>query len=220
MIGLGDLPGGTFSSQAHDVSADGSIVIGISNSASGPEAFRWTSSGGMVGLGDLPGGSFSSTAYGVSADGSVVVGTGNSASGPEAFRWTSSGGMVGLGDLPGGSFSSTAYGVSSDGSIVVGFSSSSLGNEAFIWDSVNGMRNLRNVMINDFGLGSALSGWTLSQAYAISSDGTTFIGTGINPLGDTEAWLFTIPEPSTYATLLLALVASAAVRRYRGRWTQ
>ena len=40
---------------AHDVSADGSIVVGNSLSR---EAFLWTKEDGMVGLGDLPGGSF------------------------------------------------------------------------------------------------------------------------------------------------------------------
>ena len=43
MVGLGDLPGGDFSSIAQDVSDDGSVVVGIGNSASGEEAFRWTS---------------------------------------------------------------------------------------------------------------------------------------------------------------------------------
>ena len=72
--GLGDLPGGDFYSHAFDVSADGSTVVGWSRSASGYEAFRWTSASGMVGLGDLSGGNFYSEAYGVSADGSTVVG--------------------------------------------------------------------------------------------------------------------------------------------------
>ena len=64
---LGDLPGGGFFSQAFGVSADGSTVVGGSNSQSsiGPEAFRWTAGGGMVGLGDLPGGFFNSRATGV-----------------------------------------------------------------------------------------------------------------------------------------------------------
>jgi len=119
MVGLGDLPGGSFSSIARDASADGNVVVGYGTSDSGSEAFRWTSSVGMVGLGDLPG-SFSSFANGVSADGNVVVGYGTSDSGSEAFRWTSDGGMVGLGDLPGGSFVSSANGVSADGNVVVG----------------------------------------------------------------------------------------------------
>ena len=57
MVGLGDLPGGSFSSHAFGVSSDGSVVVESSHSVSGGyEAFRWTSAGGMVGLGDLPAG--------------------------------------------------------------------------------------------------------------------------------------------------------------------
>jgi hypothetical protein len=72
--GLGDLPGGGFSSLAYDVSADGSTVVGNGESASGTEAFRWRLDTGMQGLGDLPGGDFFSHAQDVSADGSVIVG--------------------------------------------------------------------------------------------------------------------------------------------------
>jgi len=59
MVGLGDLPGGSFSSYADGVSANGSVVVGYGNSANGNEAFRWTQGTGMVGLGDLSGGIFS-----------------------------------------------------------------------------------------------------------------------------------------------------------------
>ncbi len=41
-MGLGDLPGGSFFSQAYAVSPDGSVVVGGSMSAAGEEAFRWT----------------------------------------------------------------------------------------------------------------------------------------------------------------------------------
>lgn len=118
--GLGDLAGGAFESGAAAISADGAIVVGYGESASGLEAFRWTSAGGMVGLGDLAGDEFESGAHGVSADGLTVVGYGVSASGVEAFRWTSAGGMVGLGDFTGGEFFSQANDVSADGSVVVG----------------------------------------------------------------------------------------------------
>ena len=40
--GLGDLTGGTFLSQAYGVSSDGNVVVGVSYSGSGFEAFRWT----------------------------------------------------------------------------------------------------------------------------------------------------------------------------------
>lgn len=85
---LGDLMGSTFSSSAHAVSADGSVIVGSGTSASGTEAFKWTSAGGMIGLGNLTGGTFDSSASGISADGSVIVGRGYSSSGKEAFRWT------------------------------------------------------------------------------------------------------------------------------------
>ncbi|MEC4668483.1 MAG: PEP-CTERM sorting domain-containing protein, partial [Nitrospirota bacterium] len=117
--GLGHLAGSSFFSVVWDLSADGSVAAGRSNTASGREAFRWTSDGGMVGLGDLPGGYFSSFARALSADGAVVAGYSISTSGYEAFRWTSAGGMVGLGDLPGGVFKSVATGVSADGSVIV-----------------------------------------------------------------------------------------------------
>ena len=113
MVGLGDLPGGLFYSDASGVSADGSVVVGSSKSASSggtgtgrTEAFRWAQATGMVGLGDLPGGLFYSDASGVSADGSVVVGVSEGANGREAFRWTQATGMVGLGVLPVGLFHS------------------------------------------------------------------------------------------------------------------
>jgi probable HAF family extracellular repeat protein len=188
MVGLGYLPGGSFStSSANGVSADGSVVVGISNIDSGGEAFRWTQQTGMVGLGDLPGGSFSSSANGVSADGSVVVGSGSTASGSEAFRWTQQTGMVGLGDLPGGVFSSSAAGISGDGSVVVGSGSTASGSEAFIWNSTEGMRSLQQVLTNDYGLD--LTGWFLDRANAISADGLTVVGFGTNPNGLTEAWI-------------------------------
>ena len=56
MVGLGDLPGGPFRSDAFGVSADGSVVVGRAFPSNREAAFRWTQAGGMVGLGDLPGG--------------------------------------------------------------------------------------------------------------------------------------------------------------------
>lgn len=208
MVGLGFLDGGTPEdptlsfSGATGVSGDGSVVVGRSFSDAGIQAFRWTGSGGMVGLGDLPGGRFGSRATAVSVDGQVVVGQGTSLStgfGDEAFRWTSAEGIVGLGTISGSS-SSIAHGVSGNGSVVVGKSG-----VAFIWDSFNGMRDLRSVLVNDFGLGSSLNGWSLSEANAVSVDGRAIVGFGINPSGDGEAWLVIIPEPSSLTLIAIGL---------------
>lgn len=178
---LGDLPGGGFFSQATGVSANGAVVVGYSESASGNQAFRWTLSGGMVGLGDLPGGSIFSLAHGVSADGGVVVGRSASASGTEAYRWTQAGGMVGLGDLPGGFFSSQSFDVSDDGTVVVGVgNSASFSNEAFRWTQAGGM----------ISLGDLPGGFFSSVAYGVSGDGAVIVGRGEGASG-AEAFRWT-----------------------------
>jgi len=208
MVGLGGLPGSIgVGTEAWGVSANGSVVVGLGNSATGgTEAFRWTSGGGMVGLGDLPGGLFRSTARGVSADGGVVVGDSSSAASgdffTEAFRWTSGGGMVGLGDLPGGPFRSLALGVSADGNVVVGWSMIALmGSEAFVWTQANGMERLIDVLMANGATG--LTGWTLESAQAISANGQWVVGFGTNPVGASEAFLANItPVPIPAAVWL------------------
>jgi len=177
---LGDLSGGGFSSSANGISADGSVVVGVSTSTNGAEAFRWTAVGGMAGLGDLPGGSFWSFANGVSADGSVVVGRSVGANGYEAFRWTETGGMVGLGDLPGGVFSSEANAVNADGSVVVGVGYTINGNEAFRWTESGGMVSL----------GDLSGGVIRSAAYGVNADGSVVVGVGTSANGN-EAFRWT-----------------------------
>lgn len=217
------------SASAGAVSADGSVVVGNNLTVSpGPvpvpvfEAFIWTEAEGMSGLGFLPGGSLYSSASGISADGQVVVGGSESTLGMQAFRWTESGGMDGLGDLPGGDFDSSAHDTTADGSIVVGRSNVLGGqltssSDPFIWDEVHGMRNLVDVLTNDFGLGSALAGWNLTEATAISDNGKVIIGNGINPDGNFEAWrAVLVPEPSTALLGGLACVGLLTFRRRSG----
>jgi probable HAF family extracellular repeat protein len=172
----------------------------------------------MVGIGDLPGGTISAAANNVSANGSVIVGTSRSSNGQEAFRWTQSGGMVGLGDLPGGSFSSNAWATSADGSIIIGNAQAGDGQHAFIWTSSLGMVDLKQYLV---GLGvTGLDNWALTQAYAMSADGGAITGLGINPNGQTEAWLVTnlvvVPEPGTIVLAGVAMVCMMlAVRKSR-----
>lgn len=83
---LGYLPGGSFFfSEAYSVSADGSVVVGVS----GNEAFIWDSANGMRSLQtvltsdfglDLAGWHLRG-ATGISADGQTIVGYGNNPSG-------------------------------------------------------------------------------------------------------------------------------------------
>ena len=194
--GLGELAGGAYFSRAWGVSGDGSVVVGESDVNTGTEAFRWTAASGMIGLGFLAGGSNSSIANAISADGLVIVGHGNSSlAGVEAFRWED-GVMVGLGLVPDFGVNSTAEDVSADGSIIVGGSVGVGGApeiKAFIWDDVNGIRSLQLVLANAYGVD--LSAWILERALGVSGDGLKVVGFGINPLGDTEGWIATLPPP-------------------------
>jgi uncharacterized membrane protein len=48
MVGLGDLPGGSFSSFAFDVSSNGSVIVGRgSNAIDEDDAFVWSENDGM-----------------------------------------------------------------------------------------------------------------------------------------------------------------------------
>jgi probable HAF family extracellular repeat protein len=173
--GLGDLPGGPTApqSQALDVSADGSVIVGEATTSIGNEAFRWTRQTGMVGIGQLPAGATGSAAFGVSSDGAVIVGEANATGRPQAFRWTAETGMVGLGFLP-GAIHSISRRVSGDGSVVVGVNSFPppepfiTRSEAFRWTQSEGMVSL----------GDLPGGRTASIAYDVSADGAVIVGTG------------------------------------------
>lgn len=207
-VSIGDLPGGIIFSGASGISADGSAITGFGRGVDGNRAYLWTANTGMVDLGDLPGGHLS-LAYDISADGSTVVGQGRITGGgisSEAFRWTSQTGMVGLGYLADGYRFSQANDVSGDGSVVVGMTDvgSFLPSHAFLWTVQGGMVDLRDYLVAHGATG--LSGWILTEATAITPDGRTIVGKGTNPFGKTEAWIATIPEPSSWLLLAAALL--------------
>lgn len=188
MVGLGDLPGGVFRSTALAISADGRVIVGAGWSDQGNEAYRWTTDDGMVGLGDLAGGPFDSAAWAVSADGSVVVGDSFDAEAQRAFRWTAETGLQRLT----GSFEderfSHAFGIAWDGSVIVG--EVALGSRqggAYYWTADDGVRLLADVL-DEHGV-IVPDGWHLDRANAVSADGRTIVGYGVNPQGFTEGWV-------------------------------
>ena len=152
---------------------------------------------------------YESAAAAVSANGSVIVGSSRVLSSEtllggykDAFRWTEETGMVGLEPLEGGFLiDMEAVDVSADGSVIVGNAHFRLppnvdvepGFEIdvpFIWDEARGTRRLSNVLQMDAGLDGFghPDGWILNEVTAISEDGTTIVGTGLNPQGQPEAW--------------------------------
>lgn len=158
MQNLGTLDGGSLSS-ANSVNADGTVVVGFSDSAFGGRAFRWVEGGTsgdpgnpeMENLGTLDG-MDSSVAEDVNAHGNVVVGYSSLGTTDIAFRWVLGGTsgdpgnpqMERLGTLS-GYHSSQALGVNDDGTVVVGWShGGSNPSRAFIWRGV--MQDLENLL--------------------------------------------------------------------------
>ena len=98
---------------------------------------------------------------------------------------------------------SAALAISDDGLVIMGKGETDAGNEAFIWDRFNGMRSLQGVLSVDHGID--LTGWQLSEATDVSSDGRVVVGTGVNPSGVDEGWRVRvppIPEPATFAMMM------------------
>lgn len=150
---------------------------------------------------DLPDSSGPSRANDVTADGAFVVG----GSGSHAFSWSSAKGIEDLGTLQG--YRTMANGTSADGRVIVGhaWSSTFPYGEATIRGPSGNWRTLEEVLAAH---GQA-SEWQLWSAEAISADGKTIIGNGLNPQGVQSGWAVTLPEPPTWliSTTGLALLA-------------
>lgn len=174
-LGLGDLPGGSFRSEANAISSDGTIVVGRSRTGPNPvedEAFRWTRETGMVSLGTI---GMTSNAAAISADGTTIVGiTGenNIFTHPvnsRAFRWTQQSGMELL-PIPPDSAYSFASDVTSDGNVIVGRTQE----PGVRWTAMN-FEDLSPVL-----------GFNSSAVTAISHDGSTMSGL-VNPWSPARA---------------------------------
>lgn len=136
LIGIGQ--GDGVNSEANAVSADGSVIVGLSSNV----AVRWTESGTEMGeLGTLPGGTIYSEASAVSADGSIIVGYATTPGNQSVpFIWDAANGMRNLADVLvndlgvdlAGWTLHFAWGISADGSTIVGTGNSAAGNEAWI----------------------------------------------------------------------------------------
>jgi len=178
--GMQDL--GTLGGQharAYDVDADGSVIVGEAQDATGAyRAFRWTAASGMQDLGDW-------VPSRVSADGTVVIGAGPNS---KALYWSlATGTATALSDLPSPGVTPTdleARAVSADGRVVVGVSPILAGNGA-----LTGFRNFRwSAQTGVQFLPATPPGSSVLRATtAVNADGTVVVGRG----SDGDAWRWT-----------------------------
>lgn len=172
-MGLGDLPGGISFSEPKDISADGSVIMGIISTQNGSsEFFRWTRDAGMKGLGTLDGGQPR-----LSADGSTIVGSyyPNSSTSARIFRWTNQEGFV---QLP----LSAARAVSGDGSVVVGY----IQQQVALWTKTNGIQT------------GLLADPAPSTGVDISADGSVILGMQGTGQADGRYFIWSAAEGATY----------------------
>jgi hypothetical protein len=125
-------------------------------------------------------------------DGRVIVGTHGT-----GFVWMPETGMVELSGF-------SPYAVSDDARVMVGVSAG----QPALWTEGTGAVELQPFLT---GLGLDLTGWRLYDVRAISGDGTTIAGHGFPPDPSTMsgAWVATIPEPSTWLLVGIALSTAA-----------
>jgi hypothetical protein len=66
---------------------------------------------------------------------------------------------------------------------------------------------------------TGLQDWNLWFPNAISHDGRTIVGEGFNPQGVREAWIVTIPEPSSALLAIVGVIALGRTidRRHRAK---
>jgi probable HAF family extracellular repeat protein len=178
-------------SYATGINNSGQIVGGASNSSGNVFAFFY-SGGTMQILGALPDYTYGSNATGINDSGQIVgwayAGAGDFA---RAFLY-SNGTMQDLGTFGHYTYGSTATGINDSGQIV-GWAYDNTGARAFLFND-GSMQDLNSMLLPN-------TGWTLTEANAINDKGQ-ICGQGINPSGQTDAFLLTpTPEPSTVALL-------------------
>jgi hypothetical protein len=72
------------------------------------------------------------------------------------------------------------------------------------------MRQAADALLEDYGVNT--DGWFLKSVLGISTDGRVIAGMGeVNNVP--QAWYIVVPEPSTFALLLIAAAAMTARRK-------
>lgn len=216
---LGGLDGFEWS-EARDVSSNGQVIVGQSKTVTNQEDRRvgwvWTAQDGFVAT-DSPLGVNATHTTRVSGDGTVAVGWGPLEG---SFRWTEAGGYELLGSSASVSDDHSPRVVSHDGSVILGPYSKRNGAEgSYVWDEHNEMRDLESVLRDEHGVTLPVPNYENFLAYGISDNLQTLVGS-LRERGQTEyrTWIVnldrplvdTVPEPSSVALLLAAILSIVA----------
>lgn len=181
------------SSRANDVSADGSVIVGWQDEASGYRQGAYWINGEQHLLTDDQNNPLGE-AGAVSADGQWTIG---GAYGFEAWRYNlTTGEIFGIGHPDAGPFfNGTATAINADGSLITGFyrpfPPSPFAGEGFIWTEATGRMSIPDYL-NDLGIDDLGISFTLPLA--VSPDGTKIVGNGIDANNDLIIYLIELPE--------------------------
>jgi uncharacterized membrane protein len=216
-----EIAGGGVAESAHDVSHDGSILVGngIADGGQTLVLYRWSNEASATRLAQTPYGQ-ANGAMATNSTGSIVVGSVVLAEGEEAFRWTEDEGVVGLGHLPDHDetlyAASMAVATTDDGRLIVGQESvGQYETRAFAWTHEQGMQPLDVYLKDRFGLD--LPGWSLKTVVDMTADGRFLIGQASHPdFGNNLAYRIVIPEPTTHIMIAIAAVTCTVYRCRRG----
>ena len=178
MISLGHPTGA--SSRASAISGDASTIVGFYEDPTQGfrRAIRW-----LPGKKDFIAGAHNpGEATAVSSDGSQIAGQATLGTNlPYAFYYTDKGGLVSLGSITNNTCDPSFANSVSDNGKVVGFSGSRFfcnGNQAFIWDAKSPQQHMQSLAKYLIKRGAVIpSKITLTDAFAISADGSTVVGT-------------------------------------------
>jgi uncharacterized membrane protein len=172
---LGALPEadcGYSRSSPYELSADGTVAIGLSWVGCNSHGFRWTADTGMLPLENLANGT--NRASVVSADGNLIAGFAQGSFSRTPAIWGPSG-VGALLDPPNGDVIGEIHGISDDGTILLG-----------TWDGKATKFTNGGTVRQTIGAGSLLPGW-VSNPTDIANDGTIV---GYDTLGtNRRAWI-------------------------------
>lgn len=202
-------PSGYTFGEANGVNSNGDIIVGYSFNvpAYTLNATIWNNGVPTAVGGIVPGGA--SSFVGVNPVGNLAVGY--------AFNGTADVAVVydpaapGFSVLPAlaGTTSGLARDASTNWDVVGSMNFGAGGSAAFLWNTTLGTVDLNSYLAS---LGFNLTGWNLTSAYAISSDGLTIVGGGTH-FGQMEGWVVTIPAPGAAAVAGLSLIPALRRRR-------